>query len=197
MSLEDLGSLWRNQPTSALPPLTTDALRERSARMAKGVKRRNLREAIAGSLGIAAVSWFGVFSSPNVLSRVGCAMLVVGQVFVLAVLWRRGQPRPAPPVTASTAEHLAHCRAELVRERDLLGSVWVWYIAPIVPGLLVWLAGLMIAVSPHAPAAWTWSTTLITVACGAGTFALIGRANRRASKRLAREIDALDAGGER
>src|SRR5579884_2997391 len=108
MSGDDLFDLWRKQPTGEVPAMTTEALREGSARMARVSTRRNWRETLAGAIGAALVTWFGLTASPNVLARVGCALLLAGQVFVLAVLWRRGRPDPAPPPTASTLEHLAH-----------------------------------------------------------------------------------------
>jgi hypothetical protein len=199
MSGEDeLRSLWRAQPTNDAPELSADALRARAAELARKSSRRNWREIIAGVLGIAFVgAGVALFASSIPLAAVGCVMLIVGQTFVLVTLVRRGFARRAPDVTASTADHIAHYRAELVRERDLLGTAWLWYVAPLLPGLVLTPVALILAVGAHAPAAWTWMNLVIfvvvTLAIGAG----IASINRRASKKLAREIDALDAGGDR
>jgi hypothetical protein len=196
-SLEDLRALWRDQPT---PPVTAEitpeALRERAAKLARQSRRRNVRETVAGGLGAAATAWVG-WVVPIPLAQIGCALLVLGTIWVLVVLWRRGRARPAPAPTAPTAEHLAHLRAELARERDLLGSVVSWYLAPLVPGLVLMPLGMILEVAKRAPAAWAWLTMLIWIACGAIAMVAVAWLNRRKSRQLAREIEALDAGGSR
>jgi len=195
--LDDLGALWRAQPTDAsAAQLTPEALRQRADKLARQTLRRNVRETVGGVIGGAATAWIG-WVTPIPLAQIGAALIVLGTVWILVVLWRRGRARPAPPATAPTAEHLAHLRAELARERDLLRSVWSWYLAPLVPGLILMPLGLILEVAKRAPAAWAWLTMITWIACGAAVMVLVWWLNRRKSRQLGREIDALDAGGSR
>jgi len=191
--LDDLGALWRGQPTEGLAvDATPEALRARAEKLARQSLRRNVRETVAGVIGAAATGWIG-WAMPIPLSRAGAALIVLATIWILAVLWRRGRARPAPAPAAPTAEHLAHLRAELVRERDLLGSVWLWYLAPLVPGLVLMPLGMILEVAKRAPAAWTWLTMLTWIACGAAAMVAVAWMNRRKSRQLARQIEALDA----
>ena len=199
-NLEDLRALWRDQATgdrtAAVARVTPEALRERADKLARQSWRRNVRETVAGVLGailVAALGWY----MPIPLTQIGCVLLILGDVWVLVVLWRRGRARPSPPPTAPTAEHLAHLRAELARERDLLASVLGWYLAPLIPGQVLIPLGMILEVGKHAPPLWTWLTMFAWLACGAAAFTGIAWANRRKSRRLARELEALDAGEPR
>jgi hypothetical protein len=196
-NLEDLRALWRDQPTGPAPAqVTPEALSARSDKLARQSRRRNVRETVAGVVGGAATLAVG-WSMPIPLTQIGCVLLVLGEVWVLAVLWRRGRARPAPPPTAPTAEHLGHLRAELVRERDLLASVLGWYLAPLIPGFVLIPLGMILEVAKRAHAAWAWLTMLTTLACTVLVFVFIVWLNRRKAASLAREIEALDAGGSR
>jgi hypothetical protein len=56
--------------------------------------------------------------------------------FVVWNLHRRGRA-VATPISASTSALIDFQRAELVRQRDALASVWRWYFLPFVPGMAV------------------------------------------------------------
>jgi hypothetical protein len=84
-------------------------------------------------------------------------------------------------VTASIEFH----RRELVRQRDMLRSVWRWYIAPIVPGLAVFLAGTM---PPHSPF-WVYLLLALFFLVILGGIVWL---NRRGADRLDRQIAELD-----
>jgi hypothetical protein len=193
MAPEDpLSTLWRSAPTDGPPVADLGAIAARSTTLRRGSNRRNVRETFAGVLGVAIVLAFGAVAASSLLLQVGCVALVLGQIVVLGVLWRRGRPRPAPRLEAPTEDHLAYLRAELVRERNLLGSVWRWYLAPVLPGLLLVWGGILLQLSPYVPALWTWLNLVIMVVATVGIMALIARLHRRASEKLAREIEALD-----
>jgi hypothetical protein len=76
-------------------------------------------------------------------------------------------------------------RRELVRQRDMLRSVWRWYIAPIVPGLAVFSAGTL---PQHSP----WWMFLLLALFFLAIFGGIVWLNRRAADRLDRQIAELD-----
>jgi hypothetical protein len=81
--------------------------------------------------------------------------------------------------TASLGFH----RRELVRQRDLLRSVWSWYLGPLIPGLVVFSVGIM----PHRVGAMVFCVSFFLV-----VFGLIVWVNHRAAVRLDRQIAELD-----
>lgn len=72
----------------------------------------------------------------------GCAMIIAGALFGVSYLRKHGSPLPAPE-GATLAEYVAYHRAELTRQRDLWRSAPLWYVGPIIPGLVLFLAGAM------------------------------------------------------
>jgi hypothetical protein len=82
-------------------------------------------------------------------------------------------------VTASLQFH----RRELVRQRDLLRSVWLWYIGPFVPGIVVFGMGVG---SRHGTGTWWNALPFLCV------FGGVMWANYRAARGLDRQIAELD-----
>jgi hypothetical protein len=80
---------------------------------------------------------------------------------------------------------LEFLRAELIRQRDLLRSVWGWYLLPFVPGLLLILVGVAL----ERPERRDWLAPGIVAAV---TFVGIGLLNQRVARKLQRRLDDLD-----
>jgi hypothetical protein len=185
---DPLRALWRDQPTKEVPEMSIEVLRERSDRLARKVSQRKWSETFAGGVSIALLAALGVRVTSAPLVQLACALLVVGEAVVLVSLWRRSKPRPTP-LSESTAGYLAYYRDALVKERDLLGTVWRWYLAPGVPGLVLFpiAVSMEIGVSP----AIVGASALASIGL---VFAIIVLAYRHTSRKLAREIEALDLG---
>ena len=81
---------------------------------------------------------------------------------------------------------LEFTRSELVRQRDLLRSVWWWYLLPFVPGMLLILVGYSLEGSEL----WDLLPSATVVAV---TFVGIGLLNQRVARKLQRRLDELDA----
>ena len=79
--------------------------------------------------------------------------------------------------------------AELVRQRDALHDAWLWYVAPFVPGLRVFMRGM--ETEPAGPGAGRRGP-LIHLAMVAAALGVAVWLNRRTARTLQREIDALD-----
>jgi hypothetical protein len=109
------------------------------------------------------------------------------------VCWKLNElGRAATKAEADQASSLADFhRAELVRQRSALNTVWRWYLGPFVPGLLVFLAGVAFA-PEEAPFAARFSIFATGLGFTGAVFAVVGWLNALAVKRLDREIAALD-----
>jgi hypothetical protein len=161
-------------------------------RFQKQISRRNLREYAASAFVIVGVGYY-ISAFHSALIRTGCALVIVGTLFVVYTLHKRGSAR-----TVSAEFELRTCmdfhRKELQRQRDLLRDVWSWCLLPLVPGMLVFRAGLLEQAleRPNASAqAGVIAFALFVVMC-AGLFVGIGKLNRWAADKLQREIDAID-----
>jgi hypothetical protein len=158
-----------------------EEIQRRARRFENRIDRRNLREYIGGAIGIAAYTFY-IFKFHSLVVRAGSVLVIAGVLYILFHLYKRASPGQLPTDLAFTASLEFH-RRELVRQRDLLRSVWRWYIGPIVPGLAVFSAGIM----PHSVVAmvFCWSFFLFA-------FGLIIWLNHHAAVRLDRKIAELD-----
>lgn len=181
MSLDDdARQLWREQAVPALQPLPADELATQSRQLRHKVGRRNRHETVAAVL-VALVFLAYAWIFPHWLTKLGALLTVAGSAVVVWQLRRRASALPLPE--ALGASLLQFHRTELVRQRDALLSVWRWYVAPAVPGLLLFLCGRQIENGRWQP--WPF---IITVLVMAGVVWI----NRRAAQQLQREIEALD-----
>jgi hypothetical protein len=187
---DPLQAMWCARQTAAMPEVTTDVLRAREQKLASKGARRRWSESIAGATSMAALTAGAVSFTATPWTRGVLALLVIGEAVVLATLWRRGKGRPhPPPVATSTATHLAYYRRELARERDLLQSVAVWYLAPTAPGLVLLPFALCQDFGWSMP--WVggvWTVSLVAV------WAILVAVQRHGARRLDLEIAALDDG---
>src|ERR1035437_2886193 len=179
---EDIRNIWQDQPVENTP-MPLEEIRRKARQFEKRIQRRNLREYAGAAIGIAAYTfYFFKFDSPVI--RAGCVLVVAGVLYVVVQLYKRASPGTLPADLAFTASLEFH-RRELVRQRDLLRSVWRWYITPIVPGLIVFSAGIL---PPHSPV-WVYLLLALFFLVILGGIVWL---NRRAADRLDRQITELD-----
>ena len=179
---DPLRAMWREQPTKEIPEMSLDTLRARSGELARKVSRRKWGESIHGGVAIA-LAVLGVRAIHWPMIQLACLLLAVGEAVVIVGMWRRSAPVPAP-IDATGADFLAYYRGELARERDRLWTIASWYLAPVVPGLLVLFVGVPIALG-------LVTVAVISVASIALTYAVIIALYRRSARRIGREIAAL------
>jgi hypothetical protein len=181
---DHLQSLWQGQPAHDRL-MSVDQLRDRSRRLTRIVSRRNMREYVAGGMAIVTCGYLAWKAPLLPLMRAGFLVSVPAVIFVVYHLHRQGASR-VMPADMALASCLAFHRGELVRQRDLLRGVWRWYLAPLIPGLILVCLGPALAHPEHAGRALALFAGILAF------FALIGEANRYAAKRLQARIDALE-----
>lgn len=184
MHEEDLLRSWQSQPTEA-SPVSIEQLQVKVRAFRRRTRLGYVLECIAAvlvALGYGAAVW----ALPNPWIKAGSALIILAGVFIFFQFRKRWNMRAAPAESLAV-QVLEFHRRELVRRRDMLRSSWVWYISPLVPGMLVYWLGMMQAY-PQNP-----FNMIGVVACFAGFFA-VGLLNEWRARRVQREIDALDGG---
>ncbi|MBO9517069.1 MAG: hypothetical protein J7493_03275 [Porphyrobacter sp.] len=171
--------------------LPLDEVRAGADKFYRFVRRRNLIEYAACVLAIVVFSSYIVLL-PHVLQKIGSAMIVAGTVFAGWQLHRRASA--VPPESAGTMPILLFSRAQLVRHRDALRTIFWWYVLPFIPGLSVMMLGnRAVRVSKtHETATVGWQElTLLAL-----MVAFLGGVwwwNQRHAAKLQRHIDDIDA----
>jgi len=182
--MDDLRQVWQSQEVEEMK-FSVEELRAKAAKFQRRVKNRNLRELLAAAI---VVVWCGVgfWKTDQAAQRVISALLITGAAYVMWYIWTKAGAKSVPE-DIGRAGCASFYRAELVRQRDLAGSVWKWYIGPIVPGIaLAMIYGIVTA----APAR-RWVEIAWTVAVAA-LFWGVGWLNQRGARRLDRRIAELD-----
>ncbi len=193
-SPEQLCSLWQDQESASIP-ISADELRQAADTLTKRVSWRNLREYAAVAFVVAAFGFY-FYEFHTVLLRLGCCLTIAGTLLLAFHLHRKGSATVMAPEMDSKSCVDFH-RSELMRQRDLLLAVWKWYLLPLVPGMTLFLLGLLQSVlrqpasRAHLGLIFLWFA-VITAFC-AGVFILVGWLNQLAAKNIQRKIDALDA----
>lgn len=136
----DFDKLWQNQPQES-PHVSLDDLRRKMDRFERKIRWRNIREYIAGAIVVVGFGYY-LWRFSELLLRIGSGLTIVGALYVMFQLHRRAfsEPRPAD---LGRSNYIEFHRRELVRQRGALQAVWSWYLLPFVPGLAVFLAGLV------------------------------------------------------
>ena len=185
MSEQELHRLWRDQPAAA-ESFDPQELRRKADDWHRVVSKRNRREYVAGAIAALAFLWFAV-SAHDAWTRIGCITAIAGLVIALYQLHRRAAAAEPDPAEFGTPVAL-HYRAELCRQRDALRSVWLWYIAPLLPGPAIMLLGPYMS----GRSAGGGLNDLIGFLIFAVIMALILWLNSYAASRIQRRIDQLD-----
>lgn len=183
---EGMGAAWRaGEPGGAFAQVDVDEVRRRAGAFARQIRVRNLSEIAAGVTVIAAGAGIAA-SAATLLGKLGGAAMAAGAIAVALIIALRAGNIPAPPPAAPTRDVVAHERAQLERQARLLERVWVWYLAPMVPSMvLIYTESLVRALGRSG------TERTVGIAMSAGLFlaslaflALVGWWNAREAKRL-------------
>lgn len=162
----------------------------RAERFQKRIRWRNAIEYFAAAMVAAAFGWMA-FAVPLPMVQAGAILIVAGTLYVC---WKLNQlGRAASKAELDQAASLSDFhRAELMRQRAALSTVWRWYLGPFVPGVLVFLAGVAFAPELDAPLSTKLGVFISGAAFVAAVFAAVGWLNMRAVDQLDKEIAAID-----
>jgi len=186
----DAKTIWQNQETEGTT-VTLEDIRGRAAKFEKRVRDRNLREYIAGAI-VIAVFGFYVWYMPGWMMKLGSLLVVAATIFIVWQLHRRGRAQ-AVPDGVTLAALLAFQRRELVRQRDALRTVWLWYLLPFVPGMALILLGRYFQIHvPGRPLAMDHLAIVFTAIIAALVFVVILLLNLWVAARLQNRIHELD-----
>lgn len=178
---EQIQDLWKNQEVETMQ-LSLDELRRRTNAFYRRIHRRNIREYAGCAL---AIGIFGFFFAvvPRAVPRVAFALIVAGAIYVAVQLYRRGSARSAP-AEMGYSTCVGFLRRELERQRDLLESIWSWYLGPFIPGMAL-LLGWGLAAGPN-----RWFPAVYGCFAIAGFWG-IAKMNQTAARHLQRQIEEL------
>jgi hypothetical protein len=176
--------IWQEQETETMT-LTLDDIRRKALAFERTIRRRNRREYLGGLVAIAAsVAQGATMHDP--LARLSFLLMAAGVAFVLWRLWSHGSAAPVP-ADLGRASCLAFHRRELERQRDLLRGVWLWYVAPPVPGIALLTADAFY----KGQGGRNWIAPVVAAAVGAG-FWFIVKLNGWAADRLDRQVQEIE-----
>jgi len=181
----DLQALWQSQPPGedAGSAIALSEVRQMARRLEHRVARRNRREYVAAAVVVAVMAW-QMFAMPSVTLRVGAGLTIAATIAVAYMLHLWGSARTLPSDLALTSALEFH-RVQLERQRDLLRSVWWWYLLPFVPGVLVLAIGHALARPERTSGTIAWGVGMLLIMVGG--YAL----NRRKAAQIQQRIDRL------
>jgi hypothetical protein len=185
----DLKSLWRDQPIEDCP-MTLDNMRKNADVFQTKIRRRNRLEIAATGL-VLLVFGFYTWVLPGWMIKTGSVLVMVGTLWIVWQLRRRASAALLPESFGMAL--LEFHRQQLVRQRDAAKSVAWWYIAPVIPGVVMITLGRYFQF--HAPGralAWDHQVVVLCSVIVALTFAIVWLLNAWAAERLQRRIDDLD-----
>ena len=171
--------LWQCQPVEGFQ-MSAEEICRRTSKFEKRIVWRNVREYVAGLIVTVFFGW-SLLRTHDVLFRSAFAVLIAGVIYVLYQLHRKGAARLDPTALADT-DCLQFYRNELRRQRDLLRSVWSWYLGPLVPGLVLLTVASALA-NPHLPNLVALAISDVFVA---GVLIFVWKLNSRAARSLQR-----------
>jgi uncharacterized membrane protein YecN with MAPEG domain len=181
---ERLLTLW-HQLSDESVNINVEKMQMRAEKFQRAIWWRNAHEYVAAGFVVVVFALHALDDASTLIMRIGAMLAVAGMLYVVWQLYRRASSKRPSPSTLADACVPFH-RRELERQRDALASVWRWYLAPLVPGLIVML------VAAPLEAGRGWATAAAFFGIGALLFVGIGILNQRAARHLQDEIDALD-----
>jgi hypothetical protein len=185
----DVKAIWGAQAVEP-NPVTVEQVRANADKFHSRVRRRNRIEYAAGVFVIAVFgAYIWLFRTP--LMQLGSLLIIAAAIFVMVWMYFRASANPIPS-HISFMDYISRYREELRRQQSALRTVWLWYLAPWIPGLGLFIIGmgrfLVHRLGNRAP---SWPIAVVVVAM-VGVFAGVWLLNLWGARRLQHKIDELD-----
>jgi len=177
--------LWQDQPVEGIQ-MSVEELRRRAGKFERTIYWRNVREYVGSLLAVGPLTYFFA-TTHDVLSRVSFGLFIAAMLWIVVQLHRKGSSKKLPS-GVDTLTGLRFYRAELERQLEVLTSVWSWYLAPLVPGLVVYTIGQAVKV----PRLRSWAALALMNLVVAAAFVGIWKMNQKAARCLQRMIEELN-----
>jgi hypothetical protein len=177
--------LWQNQPVEGIK-MSAEIIRKRADRFERRILWRNIREYVASLAAVALLAYFFA-TTQGALFRVTFGLFIAGMLWIVVQLHRKGSSK-GMPAGLDTLSSLRFYRAELERQREVVRNVWSWYLAPLVPGFVVYTVGYAVAF-PHLR---RLAGLALLDAIVAALFVVVWKMNMRAARCLERMLDELN-----
>lgn len=187
--LDQIRALWTAQPVEPFK-LSVDQVSKRTGQFQARIRQRNITEYLAALLVVGVFGWMACLI-PVFTVKAGAILIILGALYVCWKLHKIAG-RQAGQQADNAARLLDHHRSELMRQRDALASVWRWYLAPFVPGAVVFVAGVTFSPDTGLPFLAGLTIFAISMAIMGGVFTGVVWLNNRAVKQLDAEIAELD-----
>jgi hypothetical protein len=183
----DPQKLWQSQATE-FDPMTLVQIHAKARTFQAKVRRRNLIEYV-GCVFVVLGFLPAVLHRGSWMMQAAGALIIAATGFIAWQLHRRASAKHVPEVGEALA---AFHRSELIRQRDAVRAVGLWYLAPFVPGMTLLLLGRWFqAHAPHRALATDHFIILLIAAVAVVVFLGIWALNQRGADRLQRQIDEL------
>ena len=184
-SPQDMRELWQKQQVETMN-IPIEEIQRKAAAFQKRITRRNLREYVACVFVLLAFTWFFAIT-PKPVPRIAFGLIIAAAIFVAWQLLTRGTAQTVP-ADLGGADCLQFHRRELERQRNLLRNIWRWYLGPFIPGMAL-ITALSIVSTPKGK---LWFP-IVFAGCEVMFFWWTGQINKRAARRLDRQIAEIDA----
>jgi len=188
-SSDPIKRAWQDSVSHAQSP-DIGKLRSDADRFYRQVRLRNLIEYAASVLVVACFIVIAV-KAPSPVTKLGAVLIIFGTL-VAAWQLRRRASAVAPPAADSALPVLVHQRAQLMRQREALASVGLWYLLPFAPGMALMMFapaiehGLGVFLTMRA-------RDIASLAFILAVFGGVWWLNQRAAGKLQKAIDEIDS----
>jgi hypothetical protein len=176
--------LWQDQPVEGIK-MSIEEIHRRAGKFERRIRFRNVREYVTSLIAVGLFMYFFATSHDS-LSRVTFGLFIAAMLWIVVSLHWKGSAKKLPQ-GVDTVTGLRLYRTELERQRDVVRNVWWWYLAPLVPGFVVYTIGY--ALKFPRPASLLGLALMDVIV--AGMFYVIWRINQRAARCLDKMITEL------
>jgi hypothetical protein len=187
---DPLQKLWTQQTQEPFTMSLAD-VHLHAQRFQSRVRLRNTMEYVAAAFVVVFFGWTAA-TVPEPIVQIGAGLIMAGALYVCWKLYQLGRAATRSEMEAGAQSWAAFHRAELVRQREALRTVWSCYLAPFVPGMVVFLAGVSFTEANPAPLPARLGVFLAGLGLMAAVFVAIAWINTLAVKKLDAQITHLD-----